>query len=172
MNKIVVSGIALIVMLALSGCDRNEGTAREDADSSFASSDAEVIKRISNLENEIDLVLTSESVYMQLSEEKLGEIKEEFADERAEEEDNALANTIKNVVLDNIEKLLQERIEYPIEEVNAMYWDDGEIIIEVEDENFISFNDISVDHGDALESFAEDDALEFIAAFESLKGGS
>ena len=53
-----------------------------------------------------------------------------------------------------------------------MYWDDGEIIIEVEDENFISFDDISVDDGDALESFAEDDALEFIAAFESLKGGS
>ena len=116
--------------------------------------------------------MTAESVYMQLSAVKLAEIQAEFDDERAEEEDNALASAIKNVVLDNVEKFLQERIEYSLEEIESIYWDDGEIVIEVENENYISFDDIEGDDGNILETFDEDDALDFIEAFEKIRGDS
>ncbi len=75
-------------------------------------------------------------------------------------------------MLDNVEKFLQERIEYSLEEIESIYWDDGEIVIEVENENIISFDDVSVDDGNILETFDEGDALEFIEAFEKTRGDS
>jgi hypothetical protein len=52
-----------------------------------------------------------------------------------------------------------------------MRWEDGEIVIEVDGEGFISFKEVSVDGDMALETFDEKDALAFIAAFDKLKRG-
>jgi hypothetical protein len=164
-KNLVTAGWLIIAIFFLAACSQDK-----DMTSNGHGGDAEIVKSIGNDEGEVDLVLTTESVYLQLSEEMLAEIKAEFDDERAEEEDNALASTIKNVVLDNVEQFLQQRIEYPIEEVEAIYWDDGEIVIEVEDEHFISFDDVDGDDGNVMETFAEDDALEFIEAFEEIRG--
>lgn len=165
MKNLVTAGWLTVAIFFLAACSQDSDTAANGHGRA-----AQIVKSISNDDGEVDLVLTTESVYLQLSEETLAEIKAEFDDERAEEEDNALASTIKNVVLDNVEQFLQQRIEYPIEEVEAIYWDDGEIVIEVEDEHFISFDDVDVDDGNVMETFAEDDALEFIEAFEEIRG--
>jgi len=168
----ITAGSLIAALFLIVACGQVDDTATTDHGKAADVSDAEIIISISNEDNEVDLVLTTESVYLQLSAEKLAEIKAEFADERAEEEDNALASTIKNVVLDNVEKFLEERIEYSLDEVESIYWDDGEIVIEVEDENIISFDDVNVDDGDVLETFDEDDALEFIEVFEKTRSGS
>ena len=172
MNKLLTAGWLFSSVFFLAACGQVDDSATKDPGRAADGSDVEIIKSISNEDNEVDLILTAESVYMQLSAEKLAEIQAEFDDERAEEEDNALANAIKNVVLDNVEKFLQERIEYSLEEIESIYWDDGEIVIEVENENIISFDDVSVDDGNILETFDEDDALEFIEAFEKIRGDS
>lgn len=172
MNKSLTAGWLIVLAFFLAACSQNNDTAREDHGEADRSADAEIVISIRNDEDEVDLVLTTESIYLQLSAEKLAEIKAEFDDERAEEEDNALASAIKNVVLDNVEKFLQERIEYPLDKIESMYWNDGEIVIEVEDENFLSFDDIHGDDGSILETFDEDDALGFIAAFEKIRGDS
>ncbi len=172
MRNWLAAGWMIALVFFLTACSQDKDTAKEDHGEVDRSADAEIVISISNDEDEVDLVLTTESVYLQLSAEKLAEIKAEFDDERADEEDNALASAIKNVVLDNVEKFLQERIEYPLDEIESMYWDDGEIVIEVEDENFFSFDDIQGDDGNILETFDEVDALEFIAAYEKIRGES
>ena len=168
MKNLIAVGWLIASVFLLAACSQDSDTETKNQ----GRADAEILKSISNEDGEVDLVLTTESVYMQLSAETLAEIKAEFNDERAEEEDNALASTIKNVILDNVEKFLQERIEYPLEEIESIYWDDGELVIEVDDENFISFDDVEGDDGNILETFDEDDALEFIEAFEKTRGDS
>ncbi|GBF31284.1 hypothetical protein MnTg04_01244 [bacterium MnTg04] len=172
MKKLLTAGWLIASVFFLVACSQDSDTAKEDHGEAAGSADAEIVISISNKENEVDLVLTTESLYLQLSAEKLAEIQAEFDDERADEEDNALASAIKNMVLDNVEKFLQERIEYSLDEIESMYWDDGKIVIEVEEENFISFDDVHGDDGDILETFDEEHALEFIEAFEKIRGGS
>lgn len=172
MKKLLNAGWLIASVFFLVACSQDSDTAKEDHGEAAGSAAAEIVISISNNENEVDLVLTTESLYLQLSAEKLAEIQAEFDDERADEEDNALASAIKNMVLDNVEKFLQERIEYSLDEIESMYWDDGEIVIEVEDENFISFDDVHGDDGNILETFDEEHALEFIEAFEKIRGGS
>ena len=60
---------------------------------------------------------------------------------------------------------------YPLDAITDMRWEDGEIVMDVEGEGFISFEEVSVDGDMALETFREEDALRFIEAFEDLKGG-
>lgn len=172
MKKSLTAGSLIVLVFFLAACSQDNDTAREGHGEADRNADAEIVISIRNDEDEVDLVLTTESVYLQLSAEKLAEIKAEFDDERADEEDNALASAIKNVVLDNVEKFLQQRIEYPLEGIESMYWDNGEIVIEVEDENFFSFDDVQGDDGNILETFDEVDALEFIAAFEKIRDDS
>ncbi len=172
MKNLPTAGWMIASVFFLVACSQGSDTAKEGHGEAAGSADAEIVISISNNENEVDLVLTTESLYLQLSAEKLAEIQAEFDDERADEEDNALASAIKNMVLDNVEKFLQERIEYSLDEIESMYWDDGEIVIEVEDENFISFDDVHGDDGNILETFDEEHALEFIEAFEKIRGGS
>lgn len=172
MKKSLSAGWLIVSVFLLVACSQDSDTAKEDHGEADNSTDAEIVISIRNDDDEVDLVLTAESVYLQLSAEKLAEIKAEFDDERADEEDNALASAIKSVVLDNVEKFLEMRIEYPLEEIESMYWDDGEIVIEVEDEHFISFDDVHGDDGNILETFDEGDALEFIEAFEKIRGDS
>lgn len=172
MKKLLTAGSLIASVFFLVACSQDSDTAKEDHGKAAGSADAEIVISISNNENEVDLVLTTESLYLQLSAEKLAEIQAEFDDERADEEDNALASAIKNMVLDNVEKFLEERIEYSLDEIDSMYWDDGEIVIEVEEENFISFDDVHGDDGNILETFDEEHALEFIEAFEKIRGGT
>ena len=155
-----------IAVLALSACG---GDSRDERAFEQAAEHFEEIMRINNDGNEVDLVLTNGSVYMQLSKEKFDEIKGEFEDERSEKEDSAFANSIKSMVLNTVEKMLQKKIEYPLDEVNSISWDDGELIIDVAHRKFFDFTEIDTDDGDVMETFEQDDALAFIDAYEKAK---
>ena len=159
---------SLIVAVAVAGfstaaCSKK----KEEAKTDWA--DAETVMVITNRTGEIDLVLTEESLAMKLSDQKLEEIESEFEDERESGDETGLAADFKTFVLDSVEKMLNQRLIYPLDAINAMNWQNGEIVIDVEGEGFISFSEVSVDGDMALETFREEDALAFIAAFEKLK---
>lgn len=164
MNRAALFLTLTLAVSIIAGCDSRDETARYRDGST-----AEIVESITSTDNNVDLVLTTRSVYMQLSEKMLEEIQDEIADERADDEGSELGNTIKNAVLENVESMLAKRIEYPLEEVNAIYWKKGAIVIDVEDENFISFDDVEIDDDPALESFRESDARDLINAFDRLK---
>ena len=126
---------------------------------------------IDNQSGEVTLVLTGSHVYMQLSEDTLAEIRDEFSKEREQSEASGLAESIKNMVLDKVEYVLSHRIEYAVEDINRVSWVDGELIFDVEKGSFLSFEDVKVDGDMALETFSEPDALAFIEAFEQVKSG-
>jgi hypothetical protein len=159
---------SLIVAVAVAGfstaaCSKKKEEAKTDW------SDAETVMVITNRTGEIDLVLSEESLAMKLSDQKLEEIESEFEDERESGDETGLAADFKTFVLDSVEKMLNQQLIYPLDAINAMNWQDGEIVIDVEGEGFISFSEVSVDGDMALETFREEDALAFIAAFEKLK---
>ena len=155
-----------LVLTGLAGC----GEADRGAEFTQAVVGEEVY-RITNEEAAVDLVLTTESVYMELAGKVLAEVQEELDEARAEKESNALVGGIKDFVLDGVEKIVRTKIEYDIDEVHEIRWDDGEMIFVVDDNSYLSFDDIEVD-GDrpVLETFRRDDALEFIAEFQRVKG--
>ena len=163
-RTMVLSLISTFALSACGGDSRDEQRAFEEAAEHF-----EEIMRINNDGNEVDLVLTDGSVYMQLSKEKLEEIKQEFEEERSEKEDSAFARSIKNMVLNTVEEMLHKKIEYPLDEVNSISWDDGELIIDVAHRKIFDFTEIETDGGDVMETFDEDDALAFIDAYEKAK---
>ncbi len=152
--------------IVLAGC----GDTDRGAEFSQAVAGQEV-HRITNDEEAVDLVLTTESVYMELSDKLLAEVKEGLDEERAEEETSALAGGIKDFVLNGVEKMIQTKIEYDLDEVHEIRWDNGEMIFVVDQGGFLSFDEIEVDDDrPVLETFRRDDALEFIAEFQRVKG--
>lgn len=157
--------VVVLVGVSVSACGRKEEKKVTDW------TDAETVMVIANRSEELELVLTTAGVALKLSEKELAEIEHEFEQERAEGDETGLAADFKSFVLDNVEKMLHHQIMYPLDAITDMHWEDGEIVMEVEGEGFISFEEVSVDGDMALETFREEDALRFIEAFGELKGG-
>ena len=156
----------LVLLGSLAGCGHSD----EGAEFTRTVAGEEIL-RITNNEDEVDLVLTTDAVYMELSAQVLDEIHQELEKEREEKEDSEFASGIKNMVLDGVEQMMQTKVEYDLDEIREIRWDGGEMIFEVEGSSYISFDAIEVD-GDrpVLETFNRRDALEFIAEFYRVKG--
>lgn len=156
--------VMLAALVTLAACDSGNETVRYRDGST-----AQIVESITSTDKNIDLVLTTQSVYMQLSEKMLEQVQGELDKERAKDEDSGIGETIKNAVLDNVANTLSKRIEYPLDEVNSIYWKEGSLVVDVDDEHLISFDDVSVDGEPAMESFKEKDARVLIDAFDRLK---
>ncbi|MCJ7558010.1 MAG: hypothetical protein MUP90_13990 [Gammaproteobacteria bacterium] len=126
------------------------------------------IESIKNASGEVTLSLTHEHVSMQLSEDALQEIKEEFEDARQEDSDSRIVNQIKNTVLDRVENLLSRQLKYPVDSIDRITWDDGEMVFTLNSGDE-AWDTIWIGSESVLETFDEDDALVFIEAFEKLK---
>jgi len=169
MTRKFLAGALLGASLLAAACSK-AGQEQQAAPGAAARDDTRVMA-IDNESGEVTLVLTASHVFMQLSEEKLEEIREEFRKEREQSGGSGLAESIKDMVLDKVEYVLSHRIEYAVEDINRVSWVDGELIFDVEKGSFLSFEDVKVDGDMALETFSEADALAFIEAFERVKSG-
>lgn len=127
------------------------------------------VVRISSQDHDVDLVLTDASLYMALSEAVLEEVNQEIERERAEEPESGLGQDIETYVLGKVESMLSYRIEYPLDEVHSVTYANGEIMILVEDEHLLSFDDVETDGGKALTNFNSADARRFVEEFDRLK---
>ena len=152
-----------LVLTGLSGC----GEADRGAEFAQAVTGEEVY-RITNEDDVVDLVLTTESVYMELSEKVLAEVKEELDEERAEGATNTLAGGIKDFVLNGVEKMIQTKIEYQIDEVYEIRWDDGEMIFVVDDNGFLSFDEIEIDGDRPVRAPMDDDRVPWLRSVDRL----
>ncbi len=162
-TALVTALIVAMVCVSTAACSKK----KEEVATDFT--DAETVMVITNRSGELDLVLTTASVAMKLSQRKLEEIESEFEEERDSGEETGLAADFKTFVLDSVESMLNQHLVYPLNAVKEMSWQDGEIVMDVEGEGFVSFSEVSVDGDMALETFREQDALAFIAAFEKLR---
>lgn len=170
LSGVDVTRIASLFLIAvalcctlLSACSKKSEEPVPDWD------DAETVMVITNRTDELELVLTTAGVALKLSEQKLAEIETKLDQERDDGDESGAAANFKNFVLDSVESMLNQQVAYPLDSVREMRWEDGEIVIEVDGEGFISFKEVSVDGDMALETFDEKDALAFIAAFDKLK---
>jgi len=126
------------------------------------------ISVIENESGEIALLLTANHVSMRLSEETLEEISEDLDEAREETSGSKFADRVKNTVLDKVENMLNKQLNYPTENIERITWEDGRMVFTLEDGGE-AWDGIWVGDDSVLESFSEDDAIEFIHAFEELK---
>lgn len=125
---------------------------------------------IENESGEITLVLTASAVSMMLSEETLEEISSDLDEAREETSGSKFADMLKNTILDKVENMLQKQLSYPTETIERITWIDGRMVFTM-DSGGEAWDGIWVGDESVLESFSEDDAIEFIQAFEELKAG-
>ena len=158
--------LLLGTLLVCSACSDGKNTASDKlADQDPADI---TIESIRNASGEVTLSLTHDHVAMQLSKEALQEIKEDFDDARQEESDSRIVNQIKNTVLDRVENLLSRQLKYPVDSIDRITWDDGEMVFTLNSGDE-AWETIWIGSESVLETFAEEDALVFIEAFEKLK---
>ena len=123
---------------------------------------------IENESGEITLLLSASQVSMRLSEETLEQISEDLDEAREETSGCKFADMLKNTVLDKVENMLNKQLSYPTENIERITWEDGRLVFTMEDGGE-AWDGIWVGDESVLESFSEDDAIEFIQAFEELK---
>jgi hypothetical protein len=158
--------LLLTLPLLGSACSNDQDAVQTG--SAAADSAQPVIASINNTTGEVTLSLTADYVSMQLSEDTLEEINSDFEEARSENSDSELVNRIKNTVLNRVERMLATQLRYPIENIDRINWDDGEMVFLLSSGNQ-AWDMIWVGDDAVLETFDEDDALEFIEAFEEVK---
>jgi hypothetical protein len=143
---------------------------RPDAESNWEGlSEAEKpVSMIENESGEITLLLTASHVSMRLSDETLEDISDDLDEAREETSGSKFADTVKNTVLDKVENMLNKQVNYPTENIERITWEDGRMIFTMEDGGE-AWDGIWVGDDSVLESFSEDDAIEFIQEFETVK---
>ena len=102
------------------------------------------------------------------AEETLEEISEDLDEAREETSGSKFADRVKNTVLDKVENMLNKQLNYPTENIERITWEDGRMIFTMEDGGE-AWDGIWVGDDSVLESFSEDDAIEFIQEFETVK---
>lgn len=161
--KLIIASSVLLLGTACS--DRPDSASSEWTEESGLE---KPIAKIENESGEITLLLTRNNVSMRLSEETLEEIGEDLDEAREEKSGSDFADSIKNTVLDKVENMLQKQLNYPTESIERITWEDGRMVFTMVDGGK-PWDGIWVGDDSVLESFSEDDALEFIEAFEELK---
>ncbi len=156
--------------LLLLGAACSERPDVESPDWDSLSESERPVSVIENESGEITLVLTANHVAMRLSEETLEEISEDLDEAREETSGSKFADMIKNTVLDKVENMLNKQLNYPTENIERITWEDGRMVFTMEDGGE-AWDGLWVGDESVLESFSEDDAIEFIQAFEELKSG-
>ncbi len=126
------------------------------------------IESIQNISGEVTLSLTRDHVAMQLSEEALQEIGDDLDEAREEVSGSRIASQVTNTILDHVENLLSRQLKYPIESIDRITWDDGEMVFTL-NSGSEAWDTIWISGDSVLKTFDEDDALVFIEAFEELR---
>jgi hypothetical protein len=161
-----LNSLLVATLLLGSGCSDGENAAsREQAGEDPADIP---IESIENVGGEVTLALTRDYVIMRLSEETLQEIGDDLDEAREEVSGSRIASQVTNTILDHVEKLLSRQLKYPIENIDRITWDDGEMVFTLNSGDE-AWDTIWLGDESVLQTFDEDDALVFIEAFEDLR---
>lgn len=114
---------------------------------------------------EVKLGLTDEHVYFRLSDETLAEIEADM--ERDTAEQDGLGGAIASAVTKGVSDLLRNRLQYPVENIRDLHYEDGQFRITFADGTDRTPEMTSGDGGTPL--FRDGDAERFVSAFRKLK---
>lgn len=115
----------------------------------------------------IDLVLTKTKVSMELSAGIREEVQKELAEEREKEKKDGLIGKLVGAVLGGVEKVMQQRIEFDLREVDGVAYEGGKLVFAYKKKRLLDFESVNLTLSDgkprpALACFAEADARRFV----------
>lgn len=162
--------LTVALMFVVSACGNrgdfsDEGFA-EDAKSGEVVANEADRYAIHSSGGEVKMGLTDEHVYFRLSDETLAEIERDM--KRDTENEEGLGGAIAGAVTRGVSDLLRHRLQYRVEEIRDLHYDEGAFRIEFEDGSYKAPEMQSGDSGTPL--FEDAEAQRFIEAFRDLKG--
>lgn len=149
-----------ILVPTLAGCDR------PDADMDFGGEEiGPDVHSIQSREGEVRMGLTERYVYFALSEEAVEEARSEM---RREADKEGVEGLVGGVLERTVGKALGFRAKYPVEAIEDIRWEGGEMVIEFSDPDR-RLDRFEVDDESVTEAFSEEDVRSFAEAFRELK---
>ncbi|HEX9885514.1 MAG TPA: hypothetical protein VGA70_03460 [Longimicrobiales bacterium] len=165
MRWIAISALASTVLSA-AACDFRVD--EDGAAVSFSESGEPDRFSIVSRDDKMKLALTDDAIYFALSDETRREVEDEIAEERDDAE--GLEAAILAAVAKGMSRALQASVSYDLEDVRDVRWQDGRLVIELED-GIADLDDFEVDGDDLSDAFDEDDVRSFAREVERLKSG-
>jgi len=136
---------------------------------------SDALLTITSREDAVELTLTHTSVSMRLAKATLDEVREEL---HAEPERDApgLTGRFVRFVTDSVEKLVSKQIDYPLDDLSAIEYRDGRLVVTYRKRHLPTFDavHVTVDGKSlpALAAFREDDARAFAQRFAEAQAAS
>jgi len=126
---------------------------------------AEAEFMITNRENSVDLVLTSESVVVQFTDDFLDELEKEIEHENSAPDESHLADIIRSAVSSGVRTMLSKAISVPYSEIESIHYEYGRIIL-MDKNGEELFTNLEVSDTDIMEDFKRRDAKRFVSKAE------
>ena len=115
------------------------------------------------------LILTSEVVAIQLSDNALKGLRREIKKEKdKDDEDNVLSQALKSAVLGSVRSMFDHSAECPMRELRSVDYRGGKLIFTTRKGKRV-LDEIEVNDKDVMASFSERDAKAFVREFRRMK---
>ncbi|MGE5333911.1 MAG: hypothetical protein ACM3N4_04360 [Nitrososphaerota archaeon] len=133
---------------------------------------AEPLLTITSTNDGVELVLTDTTVSMKLSDTILQQAQREMRQDLQNDRDvqkGGLAARFARFVTTAVDGLLHHTIEYSIQDIASVAYQDGGLVFTYSKKQVFSFEAVNIDGTPALKSFAEADARAFVQCFADVK---
>jgi len=127
-----------------------------------------LVDAVSTRDGEIELGVTDSVLYTRLSPELQGRIQSEMADETQDE--SGLGGAIARAVTGAVSQGLAMAVSVPLDEVRDVRYEDGRVVIEMEDGGESPFNGSRNDDQPMLEQFDREAGERLADAFDKARG--
>jgi hypothetical protein len=176
-----LAALAVLGVVALAACGRDRDTdvaqagdpappatepaltARRDT---AVAADGDVL--ITSRGGEVELGLLGERVVMRLADAQLAKVRRDL-DTAGAGAKRGLGGMIERTVKGSVQSMLAKQIEVPVNQVEDVRYEGGEIRFRLKHDPVVSFNSVKVNKQNALSSFAPADAERFVAAVRARK---
>jgi len=171
--SVILSALLLLPVLAGSAVarDRDHGIHMDCCEDPVVFGPRHAVSRayraITTDDGHVTLLITGDVIAMQFSERTQRHIERELRDAEYEDDDGVLGNAIKSAVLSGVRSMLRHSAEISLDEVDAVRYRDGALVIVARDGSR-PFEDATVDDRYVMEEFSRQDALRFVRTFERL----
>ncbi|PAP76261.1 hypothetical protein [Rubrivirga marina] len=173
-----VAGLSALAACGSPDPDENvaEEVERETSDLHFDLDDVDLSSRlpgtpidaVSTRDGEIELGVTDSVLYTRLSPELRARIQSEMADETGDE--SGLGRTIAQAVTGAVAQGLAMAVSVPLDEVRDVRYEDGRLVIEMEDGGESPFDGSRNDDEPMLEQFDREAGERLAEAFDKARG--
>ena len=119
-------------------------------------------------DDKVILGINDSTVYMQLSKEMLNHMNRDLSNDTNKSQDD-WAGEFSNFVKSHVRELINRKLEYNLEDIKSVTYDDGGLVFDYKHKHLFSFERIIDEDKPALKCFNRQDAESFITHFNALK---